>query len=627
MPNRFTLILASCALLVSAACVFFGLCESQEMAGFDWLMRSRPSQQVDRRICIIEVADDTLKQLGKWPLPRQYHATLIKALHDAGAQLIVFDILLSEPGAADELLGLSIKEAGNVLLPYAFDLAPRRTGPSVEATAILSTIAPDLQPHIADSGHINLFVDADGKIRRLPLSISHGQTTYTYLGAVAAWRVLGAAAQEKAGSVPLENRSTLWINYPGTWTQSFRHYSYLDVLKAYAANRADPKEKQQSWLDLGTFKDAICFVGLTATGTSDFSATPLEPVYPMTGAVASVCNSILTGRFIVRAAVWLRLAAALAVTAAAVWLCLCLAPLAALAALAGLCGAYLAGCWLLFSGSGVALDLFVPCAASALVFVIVLVRKFFLETRRRAALERELEIASQIQRSFLPPDTQSFGSSRIKALLKPARMVGGDFYDILPLDADTLGIFIGDVCGKGISAALIMAQSISLLRSLAPRFHDPAQLLAAMNNELSRQLKGRFVTGQYLVIHTAAGYWEAACAGHPALLQWRSGEITEKVPASGPPLGIAPAMQYVTVRQEFAAGDTMLLYTDGWTECRNPRRCEFGLQRLQDAFSAATAGRQEPSAVLLELEKEKDRFESGAPMHDDLTAVVVRLGA
>ncbi len=614
----FTLIIFLIAILTGME--FF---QAQEMAAYDWLMKTRPAQPVSLEIAIIEISDDTLKSLGRWPLPRNYHAALIKALSESGCRMIVFDILLSEASLADDSLAKEIRNSGRVYFPYAFKLGAKtsKDGKIPVSGEILAGLSEILKPSVAGTGHINIFVDSDGKVRRLPLWVRYGDKVWPSLGFLAAAKRMGYPLKKIESMIPIDSEGAFWINYPGSWTETFQHFSYLDVLKAYAARQ----KGADSWLDLGMFKNKICFVGLTAAGTSDLRANPFDSVYPMVGAQASVCDSFLRGAFIRRPQFLWRAVVNACVFIAAFAVCSYFAPLPAFLFSILLAFLYGISAWFLFALKGVYLDLFLPLLSIALVYTGVLLQKFFEEAQKRRVLEKELEIASSIQRSFLPPDIRNLGNIQVRAFLKPAKFVGGDFYDIISIDASTYGFFIGDVSGKGVSAALIMAQAISLLRVIAKDYRQPSEVLIALNNQLARILKGRFVTGQYLVVHEKESLWEGSCAGHMPMLYFNKAQesIQELLPASGPPLGLMENSVYLSIKGEFKSSDKIFMYTDGWTEARNSKGQEFGNKQLKDILFNCRG--ENLDNILAKLELHLGLFQGRAPVHDDLTAVLLEL--
>jgi CHASE2 domain-containing sensor protein len=287
------------ALLVPVLCinaiVFSGLFDLQEMAVYDWLMRTRPVQSTHSQIAVIEIADDTLKALGRWPLSRDFHAALIDALTESGCRMIVFDILLAEPSASDPVLSAALERSGKVYLPMAFQIERAQRRPPAVSSEILAGVAPALKDGAAGIGHINIVVDRDGKVRRVPALIKYGSGLWPSLGVLVASKQLGSPVSDVLQKAA-DPSGEIWVNFPGPWTRTFSHYSYLDVLRAAAAQ----KKGASSWLDLSVLKDKICFVGLTAAGTSDFRANAIDPVYPMIGTQASVCDSILRNAFIKR---------------------------------------------------------------------------------------------------------------------------------------------------------------------------------------------------------------------------------------------------------------------------------------------------------------------------------------
>ncbi len=186
-------------------------------------------------------------------------------------------------------------------------------------------------------------------------------------------------------------------------------------------------------------------------------------------------------------------------------------------------------------------------------------------------LERELEQSRQIQRSMLPARLPKVKGYDLGAGSEPAQMVGGDFYDILPLGADRLGVMIGDVSGKGVSAALFMAQSLSLLRAQARLHRDPVQVLKSVNQELlERNASGMFVTLLYGILHLSSRQFVYARAGHLPPALWDRDGLPVLVPlGDGQILGIIPNINLERMSLTLPPGGTLLLYTDGATEARN----------------------------------------------------------
>jgi len=604
----------------------------QENFFYDLRFRFRPPEPVSPEIVIIEISDDTLSNLGHWPLPRDFHASLVDVLTGLGVRAVAFDLLLSEPSQYDAVLAEAMAANGNVYLPKAFYLEEekRRPGPFPESRVVLGGIVPAIEKALKGYGHINVVVDGDGKIRRVPLFILTADERVPNLGLAIACDSgglsLGGAVPAKDHMIlsdkvriPLERRgATTLINYPGLWHKTFQRVSYFDLLKSYMvlAEGGAPK------LDLSFFRDKICFVGLTATGTSDLRANPLENVYPMVGLQASIANSILTGRFLQSVSPWMNVVIALTVLLLSLLICRIFLPLAAFGLNVVLAAVVFWGGQILFERARLYMDVFLPLVVIVVTYGVCLFERFLSESRRRQLMEKELEIARKIQAHFLPRGIVSCSGLDVQALMTPAKYVGGDLYDIVRLSEDRLGVFVGDVSGKGVPAALIMGQTVSLFRVFARTFDASQEVFGALNRELSDILDGRFVTGIYLIIDAAARTVRVACAGHQPMLVVRTGQgAGERVTAAGPPLGVMKESVYEEAVQTLEQGDRVFLYTDGITEARNASGEEYGLERLC-AFLEECAERP-ADAVLKELALRMERFQGKGNQFDDITAVIV----
>ena len=623
--------LTAVAVLLIAGAALFSWFAHQESFFYDLRFRLRPPEPVSGDIVVIEISDDTLTNLGYWPLPRDFHASLIDVLRDLGARAVVFDLLLSEPSPHDAVLAEAMQASGNAYLPRAFYLEEGVASADVfpESRMVLGGIVPVLEKAVKGTGHINVVVDPDGKIRRVPLFIATAGGRVPDLGLRVAADSLGVSCQNVASAadavvldgrlrVPVDRNGSMLVNYPGSWHRTFRRVSYFHLLKSFmvAAEGGAPK------LDLAQFKDKICFVGLTATGTSDLRANPFEKIYPMVGLQASVANSVLTGRFLAAAAPWVNAAVALTVFLLCLLICRAFLPLTALGLNLLLAVAVFWVGQVLFDRGRLYLDVFLPLLVIVLTYGVCLFERFLAEARRRQLMEKELEIARKIQAHFLPRGTVSCRGLDVEALMQPAKYVAGDLYDIVHLGEQKLGVFVGDVSGKGVPAALIMAQTVSLFRVFARTFEAPRDVFKALNRELAGILDGRFVTAIYLVIDASSRSARVACAGHPPMLLVRpQGGVEERVTAAGPPLGVVKDFAYEETAQALEAGDRIFLYTDGITETRRSSGEEFGLGRLR-ATLKELAGRP-PEAVLKELVVRVGRFQVKALQFDDITAVVV----
>jgi sigma-B regulation protein RsbU (phosphoserine phosphatase) len=244
---------------------------------------------------------------------------------------------------------------------------------------------------------------------------------------------------------------------------------------------------------------------------------------------------------------------------------------------------------------------------------------------QRRAQQEEMASAAAIQRAMLP-STQATnlteGQFDIFPHMMPAREVGGDLYDIVKLDEDRIVITIGDVCGKGVPAALFMAVTQSVMR-LVVRFGQDlqAEIGAANNLLVANNREEMFATLFCGVLDLRFGTMTYCNCGHNPPLVLRKGESTfEYLRASGLPLGIDDNT-YVPGSIALAPGDTLLLYTDGVTEAENLETAQFGTKRLEQSMLEM---RGQPARRLVEHVIEGVKaFENGAPQSDDITCIAV----
>lgn len=241
------------------------------------------------------------------------------------------------------------------------------------------------------------------------------------------------------------------------------------------------------------------------------------------------------------------------------------------------------------------------------------------EARSRERIEQELKVAQLIQQQFLPSELPKLGGWHVSAFYRPAREVGGDFYDFIELADGRIGIVIGDVTDKGVPAALVMASTRSILRSVAPREPSPGKVLQEVNELLVPDIPAQmFVTCMYGVLDPATGRFEFANAGHNLPIV-RSGEQVREPRATGMPLGLLPGMAYEETTETLAAGESILLHSDGIAEAHNETRDMFGFDRLRDVVGAAA---QED--VIDTILEEHDRFTAGIlDQEDDITLVAL----
>jgi sigma-B regulation protein RsbU (phosphoserine phosphatase) len=245
---------------------------------------------------------------------------------------------------------------------------------------------------------------------------------------------------------------------------------------------------------------------------------------------------------------------------------------------------------------------------------------YYREALEKERLKQELEIASSLQKSFLPesPEFQK-GRINISAVNIPARQVGGDLYDFIEPVGGKVGVFIGDVSGKGVSAALYMAKIISDFRYNAHMADSPEIVLNNLNSILSNAPRGMFLTAIYMIIDFMTGDLSLSVAGHPPFL-WITGKEVQVVSVpSGPPLGIIPG-EYPSNTLSLKSGDRLILLTDGVFEAKNKEGKRVGFDNL-----VAFVKRHKKETKLIELITDYvHKFSRGTEKADDLTIVEIR---
>lgn len=255
------------------------------------------------------------------------------------------------------------------------------------------------------------------------------------------------------------------------------------------------------------------------------------------------------------------------------------------------------------------------------------VPSYIRELRQQERMHRELEIAHQVQESFLPHEMPDVDHLDIAATCIAAEEVGGDYYDLVRLDEDHLALAIGDVSGKGIQAAFFMTLTKGFLRSLCREQSSPAEVLRRMNRLFIESApRGVFISIVYGIINVRTGEFTFARAGHNPVILRRSDGESHHLQPNGIGIGLDRGIGFDNVMEEslvqLRSGDTLVFYTDGFSEARNAKHEEYGDRRLLERVASAAA--DTAHALLDEVYTDVDRFVAGAERHDDMTMLVVR---
>ncbi|MGA8594209.1 MAG: SpoIIE family protein phosphatase [Bryobacteraceae bacterium] len=249
------------------------------------------------------------------------------------------------------------------------------------------------------------------------------------------------------------------------------------------------------------------------------------------------------------------------------------------------------------------------------------------EMAHRERLNRELEIARDVQEHLFPQHLPSVPGLDYYGRCRPAREVGGDYYDFIELPDENLGIAIGDISGKGIGAALMMASLEASLRGLVPVARDLAELMERVNKLVyEASASNRYATFFYAQYSTRTRQLAYVNAGHnPPMIVRKTAESyrISRLETGGPVIGLLPNVCYQQGSFELSPGDLAVLFTDGVSESMNSADEEWGEERLANSAMACYGlGAEETIGRII---TEAEHFAAGAPQYDDMTLVVLRI--
>jgi serine phosphatase RsbU (regulator of sigma subunit) len=252
--------------------------------------------------------------------------------------------------------------------------------------------------------------------------------------------------------------------------------------------------------------------------------------------------------------------------------------------------------------------------------------KLITESIEKERLEKELDVARDIQMKILPNQLPVSENFEISAVFVPAFEVGGDYYDFFELDDDKFGFVVADVSGKGISSAFVMAEVKGIFESLSKLIENPRELLIKANEVLKHSLdKKSFVTAIYGVIDKKKGLLKIARAGHPPAM-YCSGDKIERILPNGMGLGLDYSSSFANTLKEMQIemqnGDVIVLYSDGIPEAKNADDKDYGYERFEQLIYS----NREKSIDYISNEIIKDLtvFSKDHSQHDDITLVLFK---
>jgi len=623
---------------------------------FDSYQRLLPRERRSAPATIVEIDEATLAEYGQWPWPRTLVAELATRIAEREPAAIGFDLLFPEPDRfspaevsrlvplPDELaqrlerlpsndawLALAIQDHKVVLAVAGLEEREPQGSPPLREYGKLLASVPEIDRAAAGRGLISVDVP-ERLVRRVPLVARVGDTLVPAL-ALELWRVGTGARQfslsdagdgllrvEFAGaSVPVQRDGSMWLRY--SLHDQTRFVSASQLL----AGDADPE----------LLRAKLVLLGVTGVGLLDYKATPLGEQVPGVELHAQLIEQIFDGTFLVRPdwARWLELALLAAGAGVLIWLVPSSRVHFSVATTGALLVAFFAaGLWA-FS-RGLLLDAAWPAFGLVVAFAVLLAATLSEADRQRRELREaaaraagELEAARRIQMGLLP-DTAVFDAEQrfaLRALVQPARSVGGDFYDCFKLDERHLFFVVADVSGKGMPAALFMALCKATIKAAVVNAGaEPAAALRRAAQEITRDNPETFfVTVFAAALELDTGELAYCNAGHePPYLRGASG--VHRLPtAPRPPVGVPGAFSFTTQSVRLARGDVLCALTDGVTEAMNERGELYGHERLERLLASLPAGTA-PLETNLAVIEDVQRFVGEAPASDDLTLLALR---
>ncbi len=266
------------------------------------------------------------------------------------------------------------------------------------------------------------------------------------------------------------------------------------------------------------------------------------------------------------------------------------------------------------------LDIMIAVAGqAALTYEGTRLLKSYVEKQKQ---DSEMDIARNVQRALLPETLPDVDGYEFFATYEAAQAVGGDYYDVIPLEKGRYCLAFGDVAGKGVPASLVMSRISSAVRSTVDLVHDAALAVERINNHMcAKAVEGRFVTFVLTILDTIEHTMTVVNAGHMSpMIRKPDGTIEEfHEDTIGIPLGVMEDFTYEAVQRPIAPGELVVIYTDGVSEAMNPKGDLYGMERLRDLVKGAEGNGEAIGKIIREDVK---RHANGRAQNDDITMMV-----
>ena len=644
----------------------------------------------DDTVVHVDINQSTLQRIDRRHLNRQHHARVIANLGAMATTSQLYDFVFASERSEneDQQLVEATRSAENAYfgLVFLFDRAHLESGalssdasarPYLEETRWNVTLKgnPSSLPEAMDGiitfpklaaasrglGSLNLQYDPDGVYRRYPLLYGYNGAVYPsivlrivcdYFGVTPDAIVLDpgrsltlksarfAGAEERRDiRIPIDPSGNMVIDFIGPWEQ-MRHYNFADIHQA-----SDSDAEMALWKD--ELAGKIVVVSEVLSGSSDAGPVPTDTHYPLSGVHANALHTILTESFFRPTAgvarIFCELFLAAIVMTAFVYLpamAFGVITMAVALTYSGVAvGAFLYSQWLF--------DFVQPNGILFLMLLGMLVHRAIESTRvsveakrERDLVEKELEIGRRIQADFFPSHLPQISGWELAATIRPAKQVAGDFYDVFTVKGTRyLAIVIGDVCDKGVGAAMFMALFRSLIRALCQQQVAETEHSNAPGKQWTQYLLTRTIhqTNNYIAVthekacmfatlffavfdaHTGEMHY-VNCGHEPPLLLSANGS-SKQLESTGPAVGIFPDVTIDCRSIQLEYGDLLFACTDGVYEAPDHQGTIFPKSRLHAIISAPHKSLQE---MLQAIEAAVDKHSQDQDQFDDITMVAVR---
>ena len=647
---------------------------------FDQWQRTSP-RTIGNDVTVVMIDDPAVREVGPWPWPRSRLAQLVLSIAQHKPKVIAFDVLFTEPdrfnpdgiaraypdidpalkdgigrmqsldsqfagviGQAPVLLarsgipaqafGVKGADAGQLLVdPEMAGRPPVRAFAWPRAVTNISELDDIALAH----AFLNAEPDADGVFRRVPIAMMIGDRAMPGIAAELARMKAGAERIAWKGMVASIGPITLRSDETGTLPLHFGKFPEAHIVSAAAAMAPDSPAAE--------FAGKVVIIGLGTEGSVDLVKTPLERTYGVT-VQAQAVDAMLHHGWLERP-LWIELAE-WALALVLVLLVVVLPQVGAgqrrrwapaVAAGGGLLLVPLS--WAAFTGPGLLFDPLRPIVIGFGAALAAVVRSFLAARAERTRLanelvarqmanavqEGELQAARGIQLGMVPTsDLMAHLDPQIDAaaMLEPARSVGGDFFDAFRVDANRLLFIIADVTGKGVPAALFMAVSKTLAKSVLVREQGGlAHAVETLNAELLRESDDSMgVTMLVVLVDCTNGELIMVNAGHENPILLRTDGAVEVVPMDGGPPFCVMDFPYPEERLTLAPGETLVLITDGVSEAQDEHGTLFGIEGALDWLKQTD--QSDPATLVAGLMRAVRAFEEPAEPADDLTVMAIR---